>query len=66
LWQTPKLNNFSPSARQAILEFEDWQRRVFAKTQKKDGDSSNLTLLINLHLVQQKKHGVRHMKAKIE
>ena len=30
-----KLNNFSPSARQAILEFEDWQRRVFAKNAKK-------------------------------
>jgi hypothetical protein len=30
-----KLNNFSPSARQAILEFENWQRRVFAKNAKK-------------------------------
>ena len=30
-----KLNNFNPSARQAILEFEDWQRRVFAKNAKK-------------------------------
>jgi hypothetical protein len=30
-----KLNNFSPSARQAILEFEDWQRKVFAKNAKK-------------------------------
>ena len=30
-----KLNNFSPSARHAILEFEDWQRRVFAKNAKK-------------------------------
>ena len=33
--QDAKLNNFSPSARQAILEFEDWQRRVFAKNAKK-------------------------------
>jgi hypothetical protein len=30
-----KLNNFDPSARHAILEFEDWQRRVFAKNAKK-------------------------------
>ncbi len=30
-----KLNNFSPSARHAILEFEDWQRRIFAKNAKK-------------------------------
>lgn len=30
-----KLNNFSPSARQAIREFEDWQRKVFAKNAKK-------------------------------
>jgi hypothetical protein len=30
-----KLNNFNPSARHAILEFEDWQRRVFAKNAKK-------------------------------
>jgi len=30
-----KLNNFNPSARHAILEFEAWQRRVFAKNAKK-------------------------------
>jgi hypothetical protein len=33
--QNAKLNNFDPSARQAIREFEDWQRRVFAKNAKK-------------------------------
>jgi hypothetical protein len=30
-----KLNNFSPSARQAIREFESWQLKVFAKNAKK-------------------------------
>jgi len=30
-----KLNNFSPSARQAIREFEKWQMKVFAKNAKK-------------------------------
>ena len=30
-----KLNNFNPSARHAILEFEAWQRKVFAKNAKK-------------------------------
>ena len=30
-----KLNNFDPSARQAIQEFEAWQRKVFAKNAKK-------------------------------
>ena len=30
-----KLNNFSPSARQAIREFESWQIKVFAKNAKK-------------------------------
>ena len=30
-----KLNNFNPEARIAIREFEDWQRRVFAKNAKK-------------------------------
>jgi len=30
-----KLNNFDPSARQAIQEFETWQRKVFAKNAKK-------------------------------
>jgi hypothetical protein len=29
------LNNFNPQARLAIREFEDWQRRVFAKNAKK-------------------------------
>jgi hypothetical protein len=33
--QTAKLNNFNPEARIAIREFEDWQRRVFAKNAKK-------------------------------
>jgi hypothetical protein len=33
--QNAKLNNFDPSARHAILEFETWQRRVFAKNAKK-------------------------------
>jgi hypothetical protein len=28
-------NNFDPSARLAIKEFEEWQRRVFAKNAKK-------------------------------
>jgi hypothetical protein len=30
-----KLNNFDPSARQAIREFEDWQMRIFKKNAKK-------------------------------
>ncbi len=30
-----KLNNFDPSARQAIREFETWQLKVFAKNAKK-------------------------------
>ena len=30
-----KLNNFDPSARQAIQEFEAWQRKIFAKNAKK-------------------------------
>jgi hypothetical protein len=33
--QNAKLNNFNPKARIAIREFEDWQRRVFAKNAKK-------------------------------
>jgi hypothetical protein len=33
--QNAKLNNFNPEARIAIREFEDWQRRVFAKNAKK-------------------------------
>ena len=33
--QNANLNNFDPSARHAIREFEDWQRRVFAKNAKK-------------------------------
>jgi hypothetical protein len=33
--QNAKLNNFSPSARQAIREFETWQRKIFAKNAKK-------------------------------
>jgi hypothetical protein len=33
--QNAKLNNFSPSARQAIQEFEAWQRKIFAKNAKK-------------------------------
>jgi hypothetical protein len=33
--QNAKLNNFSPSARQAIREFETWQMKVFAKNAKK-------------------------------
>jgi hypothetical protein len=33
--QNAKLNNFNPQARVAIREFEDWQRRVFAKNAKK-------------------------------
>jgi len=33
--QNAKLNNFSPSARQAIREFETWQLKVFAKNAKK-------------------------------
>jgi hypothetical protein len=33
--QNANLNNFDPNARQAIREFEDWQRRVFAKNAKK-------------------------------
>ena len=28
-------NNFNPEARMAIKEFEDWQRKVFAKNAKK-------------------------------
>jgi hypothetical protein len=33
--QNAKLNNFNPQARVAIREFENWQRRVFAKNAKK-------------------------------
>jgi hypothetical protein len=33
--QNAKLNNFDPEARVAIREFEDWQRRVFAKNAKR-------------------------------
>jgi hypothetical protein len=33
--QDAKLSNFNPNARLAIKEFEDWQRRVFAKNAKK-------------------------------
>jgi len=33
--QNAKLNNFDPSARQAIREFETWQMKVFAKNAKK-------------------------------
>lgn len=29
------LNNFDPTARQAIKEFEDWQMKIFAKNAKK-------------------------------
>jgi len=33
--QNAKLNNFDPSARQAIREFETWQMKIFAKNAKK-------------------------------
>jgi len=33
--QNANLNNFNPSARQAIREFETWQMKVFAKNAKK-------------------------------
>jgi hypothetical protein len=33
--QNAKLNNFDPSARQAIQEFEAWQMKVFKKNAKK-------------------------------
>ena len=33
--QKANLNNFDPSARQAIREFETWQLKVFAKNAKK-------------------------------
>lgn len=33
--QNAKLNNFTPEARTAIKEFENWQRKVFAKNAKK-------------------------------
>lgn len=33
--QNANLNNFDPSARQAIKEFENWQRKIFAKNAKK-------------------------------
>jgi hypothetical protein len=29
------LNNFDPTARQAIKEFEDWQRKIFKKNYRK-------------------------------
>jgi hypothetical protein len=35
LVQNANLNNFSPSARLAIKEFEAWQRKKFAKNAKK-------------------------------
>ena len=64
--QKANLNNFDPSARHAIREFETWQLKVFAKNAKKGGDSSNLTHSINLHRVQLKRRGMAYMKAKIE
>jgi hypothetical protein len=33
--QNANLSNFDPSARQAIKEFEAWQRKIFAKNAKK-------------------------------
>ena len=33
--QNAKLNNFDPSARHAIQEFEAWQMKVFKKNSKK-------------------------------
>lgn len=33
--QNANLNNFDPNARLAIKEFEDWQRKIFAKNAKK-------------------------------
>ena len=33
--QNAKLNNFNPEARVAIKEFENWQRKVFAKNARK-------------------------------
>jgi hypothetical protein len=33
--QNAKLNNFSPEARIAIKEFENWQMKIFAKNAKK-------------------------------
>jgi hypothetical protein len=33
--QNANLNNFDPTARQAIKEFEAWQMKVFAKNAKK-------------------------------
>jgi hypothetical protein len=33
--QNANLNNFDPTARQAIREFETWQMKVFAKNAKK-------------------------------
>ena len=33
--QNANFNNFDPSARLAIKEFEDWQRKVFAKNARK-------------------------------
>ena len=33
--QNANLSNFDPTARQAIREFEAWQRKVFAKNAKK-------------------------------
>jgi len=33
--QNANLNNFDPTARQAIKEFETWQMKIFAKNAKK-------------------------------
>ena len=33
--QNANLNNFDPNARLAIKEFENWQRKIFAKNAKK-------------------------------
>ena len=33
--QDANLNNFDPTARQAIREFETWQMKIFAKNAKK-------------------------------
>jgi hypothetical protein len=33
--QNANLNNFDPTARQAIREFETWQMKIFAKNAKK-------------------------------
>lgn len=56
-----KLNNFNPSTRLAIQEFEEWQQKVFKNNYKKGGGFFNPMRLIDLHHAVQEKHGVGYI-----